>query len=78
MLRSRVSDVIHKQGCEQDQDEDATHTFYGLHAHVFDVQSVFLVKAVCVLNQWAKAPLGVHGFSIAVGWPNIWPWSWAR
>jgi hypothetical protein len=67
MLRPGVSDVIHKQRRKQDQDEDATHALHGLHAHIFDVQSVFLVKAVRVLNLRAKAPLGVHGFSIAGG-----------
>lgn len=59
--------MMHKQSGEQDQHEDAPHTFQRLHAHVFDIQAIFLVEAVCVFDLASMAPFGVHRFGIGRG-----------
>ena len=54
-----TSDRGSRQTGQQDQGEDAAHAFEGLDAHVFDIEALFLVKAVSVLDVRAAAPLGV-------------------
>jgi len=67
MPRPRVSDMIHKQRCNQDYDEDTTHALHGLHTHVFDIQPIFLIKAIGMFNLRTMAPLGVDSFGIMGG-----------
>lgn len=62
-----MSDVIHKQSRQHNQDEDAPHAFQGMHPHNFDIQAVFLVEAIRVFNLGTMVPLGVHGFGIGSG-----------
>ena len=62
-----MSDVIHKQSRKQDQDKDTAHALQGLHPHIFDIQSIFLVKAIGVFDLGAIAPFSVHGFGIVGG-----------
>jgi hypothetical protein len=38
--------MVHEQGGEQHQDEEATHVFQRLHPYILDVQSIFLLKRV--------------------------------
>ena len=62
--RPGMVDVIDKQRCYQNQYKDAAHTFYGLHPHVFDIQSIFLIKAIGVFDLRAVAPLRVDSSCI--------------
>ena len=48
-----ATDVEHKLGGEQDQDKQAAHAFQTLDAQVFDIQSLFLIKAIAVFNATA-------------------------
>jgi hypothetical protein len=66
-VRPSVSDPIHKQGCQEDQHEEATHPFDGLDAYVFDIQSSLLVKAIGVFDLRPVAPLGIHGLGLCGG-----------
>jgi len=62
-----VSDTMHKQGCQEDHHEEATHPFDGLHAHIFDIQPILLVKAVGVLDARPVPPLGIHCLGLCGG-----------
>ena len=62
-----VSDMIYEQGSHENQHEDATHPFEGLHAHVFDVQPILLVKAIGVFDLRPVTPLSVHRLGICCG-----------
>jgi hypothetical protein len=57
--------MIHEQRCNDDQSEDTTHMLHGLHAHVFNVQAVFLVKAIRMLDLRAITSLSIHRFGVA-------------
>ena len=50
-LRPGVGDMVHKQSGEQDEHEDPPHALQGLHPHIFDIQAIFLVKAVGMLQE---------------------------
>lgn len=67
VVRPHMSDMIHKQRCKQDQDEDATHPFQSLHSHIFHIQSIFLVKAIGMFNPRAIPPFSVHSLGIVGG-----------
>jgi hypothetical protein len=60
-----VVDVIDEESCQQDQDEDTTHTFQGAYLNVFGIQTVFLIEAIGMFDLRAKAPLGIYGLSMA-------------
>ena len=55
--RPGVSNMIHKQGRNHDQDKDATHTLQGLHTHIFDIQPILLIKAIGMFIRSARCPL---------------------
>jgi len=48
-----ATDVEHKLRGEQDQDKQATHAFQAFDSQVFDIQSLFLIKAIAVFNATA-------------------------
>ena len=60
LLRPGAVNVVDKEGCQQDEDEDPAHALQGVDAPIFDIQSLFLVEAVGVLNAGTAASLGVH------------------
>lgn len=44
---------------QQNQAEEPPHTFECFHAHVFDVEALFLIEAITMLDQTALAPITV-------------------
>ena len=56
--------MIHKQSRDEEQDKDTVHTCQGAHTQLFNIQTIFLVEAIGVLDLWTMAPLSVHVFSI--------------
>lgn len=59
--------MIHKQGGQEDHDEETTHPFDGLDAYVFDIQSSLLVKAIGVFDLRPVTPLGIDGLGLCGG-----------
>jgi hypothetical protein len=63
MLGPGVSDMIYQQSRQQDQDEDTAHTLQGVHLHTFDIQTIFLIKAIGMFNLGAITPLSVDSLT---------------
>ena len=67
MLGPGVSDMVYQQRRKQDQDEDTAHTFQGVDLHTFDIQTIFLVKAIGMFDLGAITPLSIHSLGIVCG-----------
>jgi len=50
MLGPGVSDMVCRQRCQQDQDEDSTQALQGAHPYIRDSQAIFLTKAIGMVN----------------------------
>ena len=55
MLGPGVSDMVYRQRCQQDQDEDTMQALQGAHPHIRDSQAIFLTKAIGMANLRAIA-----------------------
>ena len=62
-----VGNVVDEQSGKQKQDEDAMHAFPGLHPHIFDIQSIFLVEAIGMFDLRTIASFSVHSLGIVEG-----------
>jgi len=56
--------MVHEQRHHKYKDEDTTHALQSLNSHIFDIEAVFLIKAVGVFNSRAMTPFGIDGSSI--------------
>ncbi len=59
-----MGDMVNAQSGQSDQDEDPSHARQGLYPDVFNIQALFLVKAIGVLDLGAIAPLRENGLGI--------------
>jgi len=50
MLGPGVSDMVCRQRCQQDQDEDSMQALQGAHPHTVDTHAIFLTKAMGMVN----------------------------
>jgi hypothetical protein len=44
---------------QEDQCEETAHTVPGSNAHIFDIQALFLIKAIAVFDPAAQPPIFV-------------------
>jgi len=54
-----IGDDKHDLRRQEEQSEEAAHTFNRSDAHVFDIQALFLSKAVAMFDARAQAPIFV-------------------
>ena len=50
MLGPGVSDMVCRQRCQQDQDEDTMQALQGAHPDRLDTQAILLTKAIGMVN----------------------------
>ena len=62
-----MSDMIDKQGSKKDKHKDTPHALHSLDSYIFDIETIFLVKAVGMLDLGPVAPFGVYCFGTSGG-----------
>ncbi|GEM_PF-6905256 len=67
MIQPDAGNMVDKERCNQERDENTTYVFQNVYLDLSDIQTISLINAMRASDAWTITPPVVHDLSVMSG-----------